>query len=103
MVFLGPVPSRLKLHQYVTPAGRFLHSRVARVGRSGQECPNPKYYIIHCPEEKFDYVTILRLQKNISEAAALGLLEDDKQGAVTDTTTDSAENKLIIDLTDTSD
>lgn len=71
----------------------------ARVARSGQECPDPEYYIIHCPEEKFDYVTKLRLQRNISEAAALGFLEDDDQGAFTNTTAESFDNKLTVDWT----
>jgi len=39
------------------------------------------------------------LQRNISEAAALGFLEDDDQGAFTNTTTDSFDNKLTVDLT----
>jgi len=84
---------------YVTLSLRFLQTCEARVARSGQECPNPEYYIIHCPEEKFDHVTKLRLQRNISEAAALGFLEDDDQGAFTNTTTDSFDNKLTVDLT----
>jgi hypothetical protein len=71
VVFMSPLPSAAVETQCKGTASAEIKLTIGRIARSGQQHNEPKWTIIHCPDEPFDRVCIAMRDKRLTEAQAI--------------------------------